>query len=73
MKRQFGHTFCMVVTLVTILIMTAYGVILKYHLTQEQEWSSSLQKMVDTDLMVISAQNKYIDDLHDFILSLPKE
>jgi len=46
------------------------GCINTYHLNIEKEWSGELQSMVDHDMMLVSRQNKLINDLFAYCYKL---
>ncbi len=61
------RTIHLVILIVGGIFFASMSVVKSYHLILEQEWSANLQKMVDIDLEIIAAQNKYVGDLQDFI------
>jgi hypothetical protein len=61
------RTIHLVILIVGGIFFASMSVVKSHHLLLEQEWSASLQKMVDTDLEIIAEQNEYVKDLQDFI------
>ena len=42
----------------------------KYHLATEQAWNTELQAMVDHDMMLVSRQNKLINEMFAYCYKL---
>lgn len=63
----FGSLFWVIITLVLILDLGISGMVAKYHLSLEQEWSANMQEVITIDLEVIASQKQYIQDLEDII------